>query len=144
MISRRRIARRKAVAASSEARSGARTRASSAAISVRATTSRAAGTGARVRERMRSWPTTSSAMRSSSVSTPEAPVSSERSSDGDRAATARIALEGSMRTRLASSARAAARRISGTPAPFSSAAQSSSRPSSSGADPEAAERAGRW
>ena len=66
-------------------------------------------------------------MRSSVASTPAARVMSERSSDGERVATASTELEGSIRTRLASSARAAARRTSGMPAPCSSAVQSSSK-----------------
>src|ERR1700757_818731 len=45
----------------------------------------------------------------------------DRSSAGERAATASTAAERSMRMRLASSARAAARRISGSPAPASTA-----------------------
>src|ERR1700761_2898916 len=46
---------------------------------------------------------------------------SDRSSAGERAATASTAAERSIRMRLASSARAAARRISGRPAPASTA-----------------------
>src|SRR4051812_33461349 len=58
---------------------------------------------------------------------PSPAASSERSSAGDRAATASTALERSISARLASSARAAARTTSGRPAPDSTASVIASR-----------------
>ncbi len=110
------------MAASSEARSGARTRSTSEAMSV--VTSRSSALSepdSPARLRIRSWPTVVSATRRSRVVTPSVSRISERSSAGERAATASTVAERSMRMRLASSARAAARRISGSPAPASTA-----------------------
>ncbi len=70
---------------------------------------------------MRSAPTTVSATRSGMLVTPWPWDSSARSSAGERAATASVAPHASLTTRLASSARAAARTTSGSPAPDSTA-----------------------
>ena len=118
-MSRSSSACRKPASACSEARSGARTRSTSEAISV--VTSRTSAALASPRARMRSVPTGASATRSSIASTPAASSSSERSSAGERAATASTAPARSVSTRLASSARAAARTTSGRPAPDSTA-----------------------
>ena len=113
-------ARRNVSAASSEARSGARTRSTSEAMSV-VTRRSSEPSGVRSRARMRRRPTETSATLSSIVVTSSVLRMSERSSAGERAATASTVAERSMRIRLASSARAAERRISGRPAPASTA-----------------------
>ena len=71
--------------------------------------------------RMCSVPTTLSATRSGELATPSPRLRSVRSSSGERAATASVAPQGSVTARLASSARAAARTTSGSPAPDSTA-----------------------
>ena len=68
-----------------------------------------------VRARIRIVPTDASATRSSRASTPSASPSSERSSAGERAATASTVPPRSETARLADSARAAARSTSGRP-----------------------------
>ena len=113
-------ARWKLAAASSEARSGARMRSISEAINV-VTKRSSAASGVRSRVRIRNLPTVASATLSSIVVTSSASRISERSSAGERAATASTAAERSIRIRLASSARAAARSTSGSPAPASTA-----------------------
>ena len=111
------------------ARSGARSRSTSEAISVR-TIGRKGGAVSR-RGRIRSRPTTSPPTRSSCVSTPWPSAISERSSALERAATASTALVWSSRTIDASSARAAARTTSGRPEPAATAAvMASSAPKS--------------
>ena len=109
-------ARRNASCAASDARSGARRRSTSEAISV-VTSRSSAGGGSPARPRSRSRPTTASPTRSSCVATPGASAISARSSADERAATASTALERSIRTSEASSARAAAPDDLGQPAP---------------------------
>src|SRR4051812_3052289 len=136
---RRRSAVRKAAWAASDARSGARTRSTSEAISVVAIRSSGAGTSP-PRARSRSRPTASEPTRSSTVSTPGASLISTRSSAVERAATASTALERSISTSDASSARAAARTTSGNPRPASTA--SVIAPSAPRSGTAASERAG--
>src|SRR5262245_8578524 len=114
-------ARRNAACAASDARSGARSRSTSDAISVHTRRSTVAG-GSALRPRSRRRPTTASPTRSSWVETPAASSISARSSAEERAATASTALERSIRTREASIAAAAARTTSGSPSPASTAA----------------------
>ena len=125
-------ARMNPVAASSEARSGARTRSTSDAISVVTRRSSEASVG-RSEARIRSLPTDDSATFSSIVVTSSASRISERSSAGERAATASTVAERSIRIRLVSSARAAARRIAGRPAPSSTASVMAASAARSGA-----------
>ena len=124
-------------AASSDARSGARTRSTSDAISV-VTSRNIVWSGACSRARMRRRPTDASATLSSIVVTSSASRISDRSSAGERAATASTAAERSIRTRLASSTRAAVRRISGRPAPASTASVISASAAKSGTPVEVA------
>ena len=113
--SRRRIARRKSAEAVSETRSGALTRSTSEAIIV-SSSLRIEALGSAL-TRMCSVPTTVSATRSGALLTPSPWESSDRSSAGERAATASVAPHASVTARLASSALAAARTTSGRPAP---------------------------
>jgi RNA polymerase-binding transcription factor len=118
-MSRSSSAWRKLASACSDARSGARRRSTSDAMSV--VTSFSSAVPGSLRARIRRVPTGASATRRSIASTPAASSSSERSSAGERAATASTAPPRSVSTRLASSARAAARTTSGRPAPDSTA-----------------------
>src|SRR4051812_11179418 len=133
VTSRRRTAPRNAVDAASDARLGARRRSTSDAISV-VTSRSSAGDGSPDRPRSRSRPTSASPTRSSWLLTPAASVISARSSAGERAATASTALERSISTSDASSARAAALTTSGSPSPDSTASEiAESAPRSSAA-----------
>jgi hypothetical protein len=123
---RRMIAATNAAWAASEARSGARRRSTSEAISVVTTRRNAAG-GSPVRPRSRSRPTTASPTRSSCTDTPGALAIRARSSAVERAATASTELERSISTSEASSARAAARTTSGSPRPDSTASEMAAR-----------------
>src|SRR5829696_4613712 len=120
------IAATKAACAASEARSGARSRSTSDAISVVTTRRKAAG-GSPVRPRSRRRPTTASPTRSSCTETPGALAIRARSSAVERAATASTELERSISTSEASSARAAARTTSGSPRPDSTASEMAAR-----------------
>ena len=136
VTSRRSTARRNAACAASDARSGARRRSTSEAMSV-ATTRSSAGDGLG-RAAAQAQPADGARPRRAArrVSTPGAPAISARSSAEERAATARTALERSMTTSDASSARAAARTTSGSPqARLDGVRDRLERPRSDRADP---------
>ena len=122
---------RKSPTAASLARSGARARSTSCPISVETMRSSDAGGGV-PRARRRSWPTRSSATRSSITSVSPSPASTARSSSGDRQATASTAESAPSTTTLASSACPAARATAGSPAPDSTASETSSNASRKG------------